>query len=76
VRDYVNHRFGLTLASLAPADAVAILTSLGVHPDTAQRFGDALQEMEDAIYAGADRTTVKVAEILPDVVRAIEREIR
>ena len=76
VRDYVNNRFGLTLASLTPADAVAILTSRGVHPDTAQRFGDALQEMEDAIYAGTDRTTVKVAEILPDVVRAIEREIR
>jgi hypothetical protein len=76
VRGYVNDRFGLTLASLTPVDAVAILTSQGVHPDTARRFGDALQEMEDAIYAGTDRTTVKVAETLPDVVRAIERDLR
>jgi hypothetical protein len=76
VRGYVNDRFGLTLASLTPVDAVAILTSRGVHPDTARRFGEVLQEMEDAIYAGSDRTTVSAGDTLADVVRAIERETR
>ncbi len=75
VREYVNGRFGLSLASLTPEDAVGILTSRGVRPETAGKLGDALRKMEDAIYAGKGRGPVKMGDAIPAIVREIEREI-
>jgi hypothetical protein len=76
VREYVNNRFGLNLASLTPEDAIGILTSKGVSPETAGKLRDALQDMEDAIYAGKGRGPVRAGDKIPAVVREIEREIR
>ncbi|MCD6304891.1 MAG: protein BatD [Deltaproteobacteria bacterium] len=76
VREYVNSRFGLSLASLTPDEAVKILRSHGVGFETAGRLQNALQEMEDAIYAGRPRENVGIAHALPGIIRAIEREIR
>ena len=76
VREYVNDRFGLSLASLTPEDAVNILTSKGVSPETARKLQNALQIMEDTIYAGKDRVPVRMGDTIPAIIREIEREIR
>jgi hypothetical protein len=76
VREYVNDRFGLVLASLTPEDAVGILTSKGVSPETAGNLRDALQAIEDVIYAGKDQDRGSISREIPGVVREIEREIR
>jgi hypothetical protein len=76
VREYVNNRFGLNLASLTSEDAIGILTSKGVSPETAGRLRDALHTMEDAIYAGKGRTPARIGDTIPTIVREIEREIR
>lgn len=76
IRDYFNDRFGLALASLTPEDAVGILESRGVSPETAGRLRDILQRMENAIYAGRGRGWDSFSREIPGVVREIEREIR
>jgi hypothetical protein len=76
VRDYVNDRFGLDLASLTSEDAAGILTSQGVREETAGRLRDAMQGVEDAIYAGKGQAAHGIGQEIPEIVREIEREIR
>ena len=76
VRDYLNDRFDLTLGSVTPDDAVRILESNGVQPDTARHLGELLGRIEDAVYSGKGREPFEVAEEIPKIIKQIEKEIR
>ncbi len=76
IRDYLNHRFGFSLGSLTPDEAVNILQSKGVSHDSTKKLHTILRSIEDAVYMGkGDDSCDKVAE-LPDLIRQIEKEIR
>jgi len=76
VRDYLNDRFGLILASLTPDDAANILTSKGVGPGTAQKLRAILIGLENNIYTGQTRTSGRINNEIPRLIKEIEREIR
>jgi len=76
IRDYFNDRFGLTLASLTPQDAVDILTSKGVGPGTAQKLRAILIEFENTVYTGQIRGVGRMNDEIPRLIKEIEREIR
>ena len=75
IRDYLNDRFGLSLASVTPEDAVDILTSEGVRPQTAQALQGIMKRLEDGIYTGNVRGTDRMKEDIPRLVKQIEKEI-
>jgi len=76
VMDYFNDRFGLSLGSLTPEEAVGLLTSEGVGTDTADRLKNVLQKMEGAVYTGKGTDHCDVEEDMSALIRAIEKEIR
>jgi hypothetical protein len=76
VRDYLNARFGLLLGSLTPDEAADILTSNGVSPDTGEKLGEILRQLEIAIYTGKGSEPRATGEDLPKLVKQIEKEIR
>jgi hypothetical protein len=76
LREYLNDRLRLALGSLTPADAHQVLTSHGVKEETAQRFREAVQRLEDAVYTGkADEACPFAADLL-DTISRIEKEVR
>jgi len=76
LREYINDRLGLRLATLTAQEAAAILTSRGVSDETAGRLRDLLHQAEGAIYAGKSRVPALNAEEVPKIARAIERELK
>lgn len=76
VRDYFNNRFGLSLGSLTPEEAVELLTSKGVGTDTANRLKNVLQKMDRAVYTGKGSDHCDVGEDMSAIITAIEKEIR
>jgi hypothetical protein len=76
LREYLNDRLRLTMGSLTPADAHQVLTSHGVKEDTAQRFREAVQRLEDAVYTGKADEACPFSEDLLEVISRIEKELR
>jgi len=76
IREYINDRLGLSLASLTPEEATAVLTSRGVSHETSGKLRDAMRKLEGSIYAvkgAGDPGTLKNE--IPSIVQKIEREI-
>jgi hypothetical protein len=76
VRNYLDDRFDLSLGSVTSDDAVRILESNGVQPDTARHLGELLGRIEDAVYSGKGREPFEAAEEIPKIIKQIEKEIR
>ncbi|OEU52542.1 MAG: hypothetical protein BA872_02005 [Desulfobacterales bacterium C00003060] len=76
ISEYLNERFGLTLGSLTPDEAVEILRSRGVSLDTAHRFRAVLRKLEDAVYTGKGHESCDIGEDIARLIKQIEKEIR
>ncbi len=76
IRSYLNDRFGLLLGSVTPQEAVEILVSRGVNPETAQKMKSVLHRLEDAIYAGMVNEMFETHGDINNIVRQIEKEIK
>ena len=76
IRDYLNHRFGLSYGSLTPREAVDILLSRGVNGDTAANLQGIMQQMENAEYTGKGHVVAKIDFDLAQLIRQIEKEAR
>ena len=77
IRSYLNDRFGLTLGSITPQEALEILVSRGVKLDTAEKTKSVLHGLEDAIYTGSKKNeTYETHGDISDLVRQIEKEIK
>ena len=76
VRDYMNDRLQLSLGSLTPADVPKRLTEKGVHPDTADRLRNVLEELESRIYTGGEATCGSASRDIPGIIKQIEKELR
>jgi hypothetical protein len=76
LRAYLNDRLRLTMGSLTSADANRLLTAHGVKEDTAQRFGEIVRRLEDAVYTGKADKPCPFAPELPEMIIRIEKELR
>jgi hypothetical protein len=76
IRDFLNHRFGLSYGSLTPQEAVKILIERGVAPDTAEKLNDIMQQLENAEYTGKGMETAAVDTDFVKVIKRIEKESR
>ena len=76
VRDYINDRFELSLGSLTPADVPKLLMAEGVHPDTADRLRNVLEELESRIYTGGEATCGSASRDILEIIKQIEKELR
>jgi hypothetical protein len=76
IRDYLNDRFGLSLGSLTPDEAVEILRSYGAGLDTTEKLHSMLKRLEDAIYTGKGQERSEMGEDISRLVRQIEKEVR
>jgi len=76
IRDYLNDRFGLSLGSLTPDEAVAILRSHGVGLGTAEKLQSMLKRLEDIIYTGKGNEPCGMSEDISRLIKQIEKEIR
>lgn len=76
VRDYMNDRFQLSLGSLSPVDVPKLLMEKGVHPDTANRLRNVLEELEGRIYTGGEATCGSASGDIPGIIKQIEKELR
>jgi hypothetical protein len=76
IREYLNHRFGLSYGSLTPQEAVKIVTSRGVGPETAEELGSIIQELENAEFTGRGLETAAIDRDLVQLIKQIEKESR
>jgi hypothetical protein len=76
ITEYFNDRFGLSLGSLTPDEAAAILQTKGVGPETTVKIRDVMQSLEDLVYTGKGAGPCQVGEDIPELIRQIEKEIR
>lgn len=76
VRDYMNDRFQLSLGSLTPAHVPKLLMEKGVHPDTADRLRNVLEELEGRIYTGGEATCDSASRDILGIIKQIEKELR
>ena len=76
VRDYMNDRFQLSLGSLTPTDVPKLLMEQGVHPGTADRLRNVLEELEIRIYTGGETTCASTSRDILEIIKQIEKELR
>jgi hypothetical protein len=76
LREYLNDRLRLAMGSITPADAHQVLTSHGVKEDTALRFREAVQRLEDAVYTGKADEACPFGADLIEMISRIEKELR
>jgi hypothetical protein len=76
IRDYLNNRFGLSYGSLTPEEAVSILASKGVSPDTAEKLQKIMRHLENAAYTGKGEEAAATEEDLVPLIKRIEKECR
>ena len=76
IRDYLNDRFGLSLGSLTPNEAIEILRSHGVGVGTAEKLQSILKRLEDVIYTGKGHEPCGMGEDISRLIKQIEKEIR
>ncbi|HBF43236.1 MAG TPA: hypothetical protein DDW42_06315 [Desulfobacteraceae bacterium] len=76
IRDYLNERFGLSIGSMTPDDAIEILKARGVSDQTAKKLQVILQGLESSIYSGKGQGPVDIEENIPRLINKIERELR
>ncbi len=74
--EYLNDRFGLSIAVLTADDAMRALREQGVGADTAERIRVIIQRLEQAVYAGEDPGDADAAGDLVKLVERVEKEIR
>lgn len=75
LRNYMNDRFGLSLAIITPDEAARILISRGVSPDKARALQAAFQRIEDAIYGGKEPSGTTTRDPVPALIKQIEKEL-
>jgi hypothetical protein len=76
IRDYLNHRFHLTLGSVTADEAFEILRSNGVSSDTADKLRLILQNLENEIFTGRGHESWTNGEDIAKLFKLIEREAR
>jgi len=76
ITDYFNDRFGLTLGSLTPDEAVEIMESKGVSPETTGKMKNVIKTLEDSVYTGKGHANCEMGENIPKLIRQMEKEIR
>ena len=76
IRHYLNDRFGLSLGSVTPEEAAAILTSNGVSSEVTERFRTIFQQLEDAVFTGKGQEPCGTEEKISELIRQIEKEAR
>ncbi len=76
IRDYLNHRFGLSYGSLTPQESVKILISQGVGADTAEALQKIMLQLENAEYTGKGMETAVIDSDLVLLIKRIEKESR
>ena len=76
IRDYLNHRLGLSYGSLTPLEANRILMSRGVGANTAENLQRIMQQLENAEYTGKGHEAAKIDFDLVKLVKQIEKEAR
>jgi len=64
------------LGSLTPADVPKLLMAEGVHPDTADRLRNVLEELESRIYTGGEATCGSASRDILEIIKQIEKELR
>ncbi|MFP4085705.1 MAG: BatD family protein [Desulfobacteraceae bacterium] len=74
-RDYINDRFGHSLAAITPEEAACILAEKGVRPEEALALKTAFQKIEDAIYSGQGTEAILREDPIPDLIQRIEKEL-
>ena len=72
----MNDRLGLSLGSLTPEEAEAILRLRGVNQTVAQKFKGLVQRIEDAVYTGKGHEPCRMEKEVPQLIKQIEKEIR
>ncbi len=75
IKDYLNHRFGLSIGMLTADDAERILLNKGLDAETAAGMRSLLQRFETAVYAGNAFDGAAATGDLLDLVKGIEKEI-
>ncbi len=76
VKDYLNHRFNLSIGVLTAEEAVRVLRMQGIKAENAERMGALVGEIEDAVYSGKGQERTDLGKEVSDFVKAIEKEIR
>jgi hypothetical protein len=76
IRDYLNHRFGLSYGSLTPQESVKILISQGVGGDTAEALQNIMLQLENAEYTGQGMEAAAIDSDLVLLIKRIEKESR
>jgi hypothetical protein len=76
IRNYLNHRFGLSYGSLTPQESVKILISQGVGADTAEALQNIMLQLENAEYTGQGMEAVAIDSDLVLLIKRIEKESR
>ena len=76
IRDYLNHRFGLSYGSLTPQESVKILISQGVGADTAEALQKIMLQLENAEYTGKGMEAAAIDSDLVLLIKRIEKESR
>ena len=76
IRDYLNHRFGLSYGSLTPQESVKILISQGVGADTAEALQKIMLQLENAEYTGKGMEASAIDSDLVLLIKRIEKESR
>lgn len=76
LQDYVSRRLGLARGSLTAAEAIALLRSRNVGPETADKLHGRWRELEDAIYTGKGRETTGAGQEFSSLLARIEKELR
>ncbi len=76
IRDYLNHRFGLSYGSLTAQESGRILSSNGVGAATVEKMQTVVQKIENAAYTGRGQEPAAVETDLVPLIKKIEKECR
>jgi len=75
--EYLNDRFGISLGTVTVNDVELVLTRQGVRAETVAEVRSIVHRLEEAVYAGGEKTQdTPLARTLRDVVARIEKDIR
>jgi hypothetical protein len=76
IRDYLNHRFGLSYGSLTAQESGRILSAKGVGAGTVEKMQTVVQQIENAAYTGKGQEPAAIETDLVPLIKKIEKECR
>jgi hypothetical protein len=76
LKDYFNHKFGLSLGVLTSHEAVKLLKERGCDPETVEAAQDCIRGLEDTVYCGLGGSCTELGQKAAKLVKDLERQIR